>query len=198
MKRNTAQLKEQLIQTGIDEIGKHGIEQLSLRTVAKACGVTHGSPYRHFESKENYLNTVLKHISTLLDNKLIEDVDVSQNAKAQLIQMGVNLIDFAKNYPNFFEALFIKFPFKYMKFTDKTISDTSDFPGFLRFKEVVILLRKEENFTNSESESLLHFWSFISGLAIIAGSLIGNELDNETIKNTIRSMLEIYIKGERQ
>ena len=52
MKRNTAQLKEQLIQTGIDEIGKHGIEQLSLRTVAKVCGVTHGSPYRHFESKE--------------------------------------------------------------------------------------------------------------------------------------------------
>ena len=85
-----------------------------------------------------------------------------------------------------------------MKFTDKTISDTSDFPGFSRFKEVVILLRKEENFTNSESESLLHFWSFISGLAIIAGSLVGNELDNETIKNTIRSMLEIYIKGERQ
>lgn len=59
MKRNTAQLKEQLIQTGIDEIGKHGIEQLSLRTVAKACGVTHGSPYRHFESKEGYLKVVL-------------------------------------------------------------------------------------------------------------------------------------------
>ncbi len=32
MKRTIAQLKEQLIQTGIDEIGKHGIEQqLSLR-----------------------------------------------------------------------------------------------------------------------------------------------------------------------
>ena len=55
MKRNTAQLKEQLIQTGIEEIGKHGIEQLSLRTIAKACGVTHGTPYRHFESKEGYL-----------------------------------------------------------------------------------------------------------------------------------------------
>ena len=35
MKRNTAQLKEDLIQTGIDEIEKHGIEQLSLRTVAE-------------------------------------------------------------------------------------------------------------------------------------------------------------------
>ena len=52
MKRNTAQLKEQLIQTGIDEIGKHGIEQLSLRTVAKACGVTHGRSEERRVGKE--------------------------------------------------------------------------------------------------------------------------------------------------
>lgn len=129
MKRDTDKLKENLILTGVEEIKQNGIDSISLRTVAKSCGVTHGTPYRHFESKENYLNTVLKHISTLLDGELIKDVDISQNAKAQLIQMGVNLIDFAKNYPNFFEALFIKFPFKYMKFTDKTISDTSDFQG---------------------------------------------------------------------
>ena len=198
MKRDTEKLKENLILTGVEEIKKNGIDSISLRTVAKSCGVTHGTPYRHFENKENYLNTVLKHISTLLGDELIKDVDASRHAVDQLIQRGDNLINFSKKYPNFFEALFIKFQFKYMKFTDKTISDTSDFPGFSKFKEVVILLRKEENFTNSETESLLHFWSFISGLAIIAGSLIGNELDNETIKSTIKSMLEIYIKGERQ
>ncbi|MCW0925870.1 TetR/AcrR family transcriptional regulator, partial [Streptococcus anginosus] len=48
MKRNTAGLKERLIQTGVEEIKKHGSEQLSLRTIAKSCGVTHGTPYRHF------------------------------------------------------------------------------------------------------------------------------------------------------
>lgn len=32
MKRNTAELKERLIQTGIKEIEGHGIDQLSLRT----------------------------------------------------------------------------------------------------------------------------------------------------------------------
>ena len=198
MKRDTEKLKENLILTGVEEIKQNGIDSISLRTVAKSCGVTHGTPYRHFESKENYLNTVLKHISALLDSELIKDVDVSQNAKEQLIQMGVNLIDFAKNYPNFFEALFIKFPFKYMKFTENTISDTSDFPGFSKFKHIVLMLRKEENFTNSEAESLLHFWSFISGLAVISGSPMGNELDNVTIQSTIRHMLDIYIKGERK
>ena len=39
----------------------------------------------------------------------------------QLTQLGLNFIIFAKTYPHFFEALFIKFPFKYMKVTQDTI-----------------------------------------------------------------------------
>ena len=87
MKRNTEKLKEDLILTGVEEIKQSGIDNLSLRTIAKSCRVTHGTPYRHFESKENYLNMVLKHISTIFDGELIKDMDVSQNAGEQLIQI---------------------------------------------------------------------------------------------------------------
>lgn len=197
MKRNTAQLKEQLIQTGIDEIGKHGIEQLSLRTVAKACGVTHGSPYRHFESKEGYLKVVLTQLSLFLNQEINENIDATGSARDQLTQLGLNFIIFAKTYPHFFEALFIKFPFKYMKVAQDTILLESDLPGFDKFKELVLKLRKEENFSNSEAESLFHFWSFITGLAVLANSPIGQDLDPQAIQSTIEHMLDIYIKGER-
>ena len=96
MKRNSAQLKEQLIQTGIDEIGKHGIEQLSLRTVAKACGVTHGTPYRHFESKEGYLKVVLGQLSQFLNQEINQSIDATTSAREQLTQLGLNFIIFAK------------------------------------------------------------------------------------------------------
>ena len=197
MKRNTAELKENLIQTGIEEIKAQGIDKLSLRTIAKSCGVTHGTPYRHFESKENYLKVVLKHLSVLLNDELMKEIDVKATAKNQLIQMGFNLISFAKNYPYFFEALFIKFPFKYMIVTKDTISQDTDLPGFNEFKYVVLQLRKEEKFTNSESETLLHFLSFISGLAIISNSPIGYDLNNEAIFAIIKNLLDIYIKGEQ-
>ena len=197
MKRNTAQLKEQLIQTGIDEIGKHGIEQLSLRTVAKACGVTHGSPYRHFESKEGYLKVVLTQLSLFLNQEINENIDATGSARDQLTQLGLNFIIFAKTYPHFFEALFIKFPFKYMKVAQDTILLESDLPGFDKFKELVLKLRKEENFSNSEAESLFHFWSFITGLAVLTNSPIGQDLDPQAIQSTIEHMLDIYIKGER-
>ena len=197
MKRNTAQLKEKLIQTGIEEIRKHGIEQLSLRTVAKACGVTHGSPYRHFESKEGYLRVVLARLSLFLNQEINQSLDQTAPARDQLVQLGFNFIRFAQDYPHYFEALFIKFPFKYMKLTSETILLESDLPGFDRFKTVVLRLRQEENFSNSEAESLFHFWSFITGLAVLANSPIGQDLDEQAIQETISHMLDIYIKGER-
>ena len=197
MKRNTAELKERLIQTGIKEIEDHGIDQLSLRTVAKSCGVTHGTPYRHFESKENYLKVVLKRLSTFLNQEIQKKIDWKAYARNQLAQMGFNFIIFAKAYPYFFEALFIKFPFKYMKVTQDTISLDSDLPGFAAFKRIALELRKEEGFTNSEAETLFHFWSFISGLAVLANSPIGRDLDNKAIQTNIEQMLDIYIKGEQ-
>lgn len=197
MKRNTAELKERLIQTGIKEIEKHGIDQLSLRTVAKSCGVTHGTPYRHFESKENYLKVVLKRLSAFLNQEIQKKIDWKAYARNQLAQMGFNFIIFAKDYPYFFEALFIKFPFKYMKVTQDTISLDSDLSGFAAFKRIVLELRKEEGFTNSEAETLFHFWSFISGLAVLANSPIGRDLDNKAIQTNIEHMLDVYIKGER-
>ncbi|MBP2620977.1 TetR/AcrR family transcriptional regulator [Streptococcus panodentis] len=197
MKRNTDQLKEKLIQTGIEEIRKHGIEQFSLRTVAKACGVTHGSPYRHFESKEGYLRVVLAQLSLLLNQEVSQGIDPAASARDQLAQLGFNFISFAQAYPHYFEALFIKFPFKYMKLTPETILLESDLPGFDRFKTIVLQLRREEGFSNSEAESLFHFWSFITGLAVLANSPIGQDLDTQAIQSTIDHMLDIYIKGER-
>ena len=197
MKRNTAQLKEKLIQTGVEEIKKNGLDQLSLRTIAKNCGVTHGTPYRHFKSKEDYLRVVLTRLSTFLNQEIAQGIDQKVSARDQLAQMGFNLITFTKRYPYFFEALFIKFPFKYIKVTQDTISLDSDLPGFAAFKRIVLELRKDEGFTNSEAEILFHFWSFISGLAVLANSPIGRDLDNKAIQTNIEHMLDVYIKGER-
>ena len=84
-----------------------------------------------------------------------------------------------------------------MKITKETISPLSDLPGFSEFKRIVMELRSEEGFDNSEAETLLHFWSFISGLAVITNSPVGYELDDNAILNTIKNLLDIYIRGEK-
>ena len=195
MKRNTAELREYLILTGIEAIKNQGLEQLSLRTVATACGVTHGSPYKHFGNKDGYLKVVLARLTQLFYEEVTKDLDKSLSARYQLLQMGQAFVLFAQTNPHIFEALFIKFPFKYMEVTPETILTNVDLPGFSHFKVLVVRLIEEEKLMGREIDVLIHLWSFILGLSILSMGQIGESFSPETIQENIEGMLERYIKG---
>lgn len=195
MKRNTVELKELLIQTGVEEIKNHGIEQLSLRTVAKACGVTHGAPYKHFGSKEGYLQTLLSRLSDIYQQNMMGGIDKASPGREQLLLMGFQFVRFAKSNPYIFEALFIKYPFNHIEIKENTIITDASLPGFENFKKIVIQLCQEESLSISEVDVLVHFWSFISGFAIIVKSPIGSNFDDAAIKRNIHHMLKVYIEG---
>ena len=85
MKRNTAELKEKLIETGVKEIRTRGVDQLSIRTVAQRCGVTHGAPYKHFENKDVYLQVVLERLSEIFLKCLTQGVDSSLDVRGMIL-----------------------------------------------------------------------------------------------------------------
>ena len=197
MKRNTAQLKDKLIEIGIEEIRIKGIDQLSMRTIAQKCGVTHGAPYKHFDNKDTYMKVVLEHLSEIFLKNMTQGISSSLNARNQLILMGCNFVRFAQQETNIFEALFIKFPFNYMEFSQTSISVNAHLPGFEYFKNIALEIKKEENLSGSDVEILMHFWSFITGLAMLARSPIGDSFKETTVQETVRTMLDIYIKGAK-
>ena len=193
MKRNTAELKEKLITTGIEEIRIRGIDQLSIRTVAQRCGITHGAPYKHFENKGVYLQVVLERLSEIFLKYLTQGIDSPLDVRDHLVLMGCNFVEFAQKETNSFEALFIKFPFNYMELTRDSISVNAHLPGFEHLK-----LKSEMNISGSETEILVHIWSFITGLAVLVRSPIGDNFNSNTIKETVSTMLDIYVKGAKQ
>ena len=195
MKRNTAELRENLIQTGMEAIKNQGLEQLSLRTVATVCGVTHGSPYKHFDNKDGYLKVVLTRLTQLFYEDVTRDLDESLSARHQLLQMGQAFVRFAQTNPHIFEALFIKFPFKYMDITPETILTNVDLPGFNHFKKLIVRLIEEKKLMGKEIDVLIHLWSFILGLSILSMGQIGESFSPRTIQENIEGMLERYIKG---
>ena len=196
MKRNTAQLKGKLIEIGIEEIRIKGVDQLSMRTIAQKCGVTHGAPYKHFDNKDTYMKVVLEHLSEIFLKNMTQGISSSFNARNQLVLMGCNFVRFAQQETNIFEALFIKFPFNYMEFSQTSISVNAHLPGFEYFKNIALELKKEENLSGSDVEILMHFWSFITGLAMLARSPVGDNFKETTVQETVRTMLDIYIKGD--
>ena len=112
--------------------------------------------------------------------------------------MGCNFVEFAQKETNSFEALFIKFPFNYMELIQDSISVNAHLPGFEHFKSVVLKLKSEMNISGSETEILVHIWSFITGLAVLVRSPIGDNFNSNTIKETVSTMLDIYVKGAKQ
>lgn len=198
MKRNTVELKERLIQTGVKEIRERGIGQLSVRRIATVCGVSHGSPYKHFGSKDGYLQVLMIRLSEEYYQRIVAAVHSGDSAREQILQMGVQFVIFAREESNLFEALFIKYPFNYIEVMTNSIEVTADLPGFVQFKKTIQNLREEENLLSSEAELLIQFWSFITGLAVLVRSPLGENFDNDTIRSNISTMLEIYLKGVKQ
>lgn len=71
----------------------------SPRTVENACGVTHGTSYFHFDTKENYLRIVLKRISDFLATDFVaSDGSLSENQMVILGYQGYNSVNLL-SYP---------------------------------------------------------------------------------------------------
>lgn len=58
--RNT---REALIQAGINEINEHGVANLSMRRIAKACGVSPGAPYKHFSDRKDFIAAIIEAVN---------------------------------------------------------------------------------------------------------------------------------------
>ena len=116
-------LKNALIQAGIEIVAAEGVYGLTLRKVAKRAGVSHNAPYAHFEDKQALIAAIaleghLK-IHTLIEKVVAKHPDEPLKQLVNLawayVQFGLEspahykitfsgLIENEKNYPRFVEV----------------------------------------------------------------------------------------------
>ena len=65
MEQEVKSVRERLIDAGIDELNRNGLDDFSVRRVAAACGVSCAAPYRHFENKDDFIAAVIQHTHDL-------------------------------------------------------------------------------------------------------------------------------------
>jgi AcrR family transcriptional regulator len=102
-------LKNELIDAGVELISKKGIDSLSLRSLAKQLGVSHTAIYRHFKNKESLVLQIIEHGYTLLHTSLEKAVKESDNIIEQFILSGRYYLKFAIDYPNYYNVMFGKY-----------------------------------------------------------------------------------------
>jgi AcrR family transcriptional regulator len=91
-------LKNALIQAGIEILSKEGVNAMSLRKVARRAGVSHAAPYAHFADKQ----ALVAAISTEGYRKLYDKVyNAAQNHRGdplrQLVEGAWAYVEFALN-----------------------------------------------------------------------------------------------------
>lgn len=100
-------LKNALIQAGVEILAKEGVDGLSLRKVAQHAGVSHSAPYAHFPDKQSLIAA----ISTEGFNQLYAELEAaispySKNPKKQLFDGAKTYVRFAEENTDTFKIMF--------------------------------------------------------------------------------------------
>lgn len=101
-------LRNTLIQIGLEVLAEDGMQSLSLRKVARRAGVSHNAPYMHFANKEALLAAVAEAGFNALEKAMREALEqTSKGSSEQLSEVGRAYVTFALEHPQHFQVMFV-------------------------------------------------------------------------------------------
>ena len=163
-------LRNALIEAGIKMVHEEGEAQLSLRKVAKVCGVSNAAPYAHFAGKEEMILAMQEHVNESFMKRLTETVEkYKDDTEGALVAMGRDYVRFFIEFPYYFSFLFSQPCMK----VNLSIADNGDenYPPYELMKTLLTRWngQKEIKLGVDELEiQIVRMWVTVHGLASIA------------------------------
>jgi AcrR family transcriptional regulator len=101
-------LKRRLVASAREILEREGLNGLSLRAAARACGVSHMAPYRHFAGKDDLLAAVAEQgfraLTAALDASALAETGV-----VKALEFGMAYVLFACDNPSLYRLMFSPF-----------------------------------------------------------------------------------------
>ena len=179
-------LKETLIKNGIKLLNEGGTANFSMRKLAARCNVSHAAPYKHFKSKEEIIDEVMKYVLQELEGSLSDIAEqYKDNPQRLTVELGKQYVKFMVKNPDYLKLLFLsEFETKIMI---KEGNIESEFNAFNILKVNAIKAFKmcgikEEDYTRN----IIAMWAMVHGIAImIANKTIIYDGDVEKLAEDI-------------
>ncbi|MDO5565292.1 MAG: TetR/AcrR family transcriptional regulator [Planctomycetia bacterium] len=117
--KNEKSIQQRLVEAGIAEINRSGVQNFSVRRVALSCGVSCAAPYKHFKDKKAFFAAIIKYIQELW--RVRQEAVIKANApdlRKQLVAISLDYINFLVENPHFRSIIMLKdpsFDAEYMK-----------------------------------------------------------------------------------
>ncbi len=156
-------LKSACVSEALDIIRDVGIEDLSLREVARRLGVSHQAPYRHFRSRDYLLADVVDRCFRDFDADLAE-VPHSEDPRGDLSRLGRRYLAYAAAKPLEYRLMF-----------GARLPKPEDHPGMLergcgafdQLRAVLSRILGDTPDSDRVGAEAIFVWSTIHGLASI-------------------------------
>jgi AcrR family transcriptional regulator len=191
-------LKNALIQAGVQVLAQGGVQNFSLRKVAQAAGVSHSAPYAHFADKQ----ALIAAISTAGFEKLLfsltqaAETNLDDPARQMLAVIDAYL-NFAQSDPDHFRITF-----------STSVDVESDYPAFAEsskknyelFVQLVASWQQAGFVGPGEPEIIaVSLWGLLHGIILLAMdrqiplSVTGTFSLRELILRTFQQVVPIYV-----
>ena len=100
-------LRNALIQAGLELLSEGGAQKLDLRKVARAAGVSHAAPYRHFRDRDELMAEVAQRGFERFAGALAVAWDDGRpDAMSAFTRVGRAYLAFARSEPAYYTAMF--------------------------------------------------------------------------------------------
>jgi AcrR family transcriptional regulator len=190
-------LKNALIEAGIEILAKDGLGALSLREVARQAGVSHTAPYAHYADKQALIAAIATAGYEKLYARLADVVQQNQATPAQqLVEAGWAYLEFAFEEPDHFKITF-----------SDVVEKEKDYPAFVEisqksFKLVVMIIEacQQTGVLPAGPSDLIavSVWSLLHGLAslILEEQISHTILDRYTLQDMLVTSLNLMTESE--
>jgi len=185
----TIDLKEACVRAAREVIAEQGIENLSLRDVARRLGVSHQAPYKHYPSRDHLLAEVMRRcferFAAHLDARTRFD-----DPEQDLESLGIQYLGYAHQHPLEYRLMFSTTWPESAEQLDM-VSDATHAFDVLRG-----VLRRIHGDSPAKREAVeldaLYIWSTVHGLAgVMNGQCIGMlDLKANVLKHAVQHAMQ--------
>lgn len=189
-------LRDAIIKTSLRLVEKNGVENLSIREVAKAVGVTHQAPYRHFKDRDDLLAALAQEGFEKLSLEMAPAVAGAGDPLEKIIRIGECYLEWAYKNPEHFRLMFNRAIPNYDKSTGLRAASAKSLEGFL----LIVAENQNAGIIKSKDTRAVarQVWAAMHGAAILfidqqfkplGGNLeLGRQLVRDLIANLLRGL----------
>ncbi len=185
-------LKNALINAGVEILAREGVRGLSLRKVAKQAGVSHAAPYSHFKDKQALIAAISTEGFKQLYTQIESVIETHQaDPETLLIETAWAYVQFALNAPDRFKLMFssvLEKEKEYAEFVEISQENFSQLMEVVAACQLVGILK-----SGASDVVAVRSWSTVHGFTslLLEGQISHTVLEKASLKDLLILILSI-------